>query len=192
MSSAPDDKQTMKKATPEAVLLAQKFMADHAEAMQFEIEYAAQGGEISLDENNRLVVHEEQEGPATKLLAFMKAMASVSKSEPYNAETLKSGIMLIGSEILSTKEDAQGRYQLAVETEQRFRKNKKLPDGEPLTADQQDKIEKIRTTHIKHNKQLGEEADKLVHIQSDLLGVLKALGINTRREAGGQSNDISR
>jgi hypothetical protein len=191
MASASDDKESVQKTSPEAILLAKKFIADHAETMQFEIEYAAQG-DVSLDENFRLVVHEMEEGPATKLLNFTKAMASLSKGEPYNVETLKSGIGLIGSEIHSSKADAQERYQLAVEAEQRFRKNKKVPDGEPLTADQLKKIEKVRSTHMKHSKQLGDESDKLLRVQGDLLGVLKALGVNTRREAGGHSNDITR
>jgi hypothetical protein len=191
MSPAFDDKQSIQKATPEGVRLAKQFMIDHAEAMQFEIEYAAQG-DVSLDEHNRLVVHETEEGPATKLLNFMKTMASVSKDEPYNTETLKSGIGLIGNEIYSTKEDAQARYKLAVEAEQRFRKNKKIPDNQPLTPDDNNKIEKSRSTHMKHSKELGAEADKLVRIQGDLLAVLKALGINTRRETGGHSGDMSR
>jgi hypothetical protein len=191
MSPASDDNRAIYKPSPDAVPLAQQFMADHAETMQFEIEYAAQGN-VSLDENNRLVVHETEEGPATKLLNFMKAMASVSKGEAFDAEALKSGISLIGNEIYSTKEDAQERYHLAVEAEQRFRKNKKIPDGQSLTIDEQKKVEKSRSTHMKHSQELRDEADKLVRVQGDLLGVLKKLGINTHREAGGASKDISR
>ncbi len=167
------------KASQEAIDIAQNFLLKHHDTLCFEIEHAAKG-DCKIEASGLITVYDGPNGDATHWLQFLGAVQDIINSGQYDPELLKMGISLMGKEIRDTQTNIQTAFNDSRQAEARYRIKSHIHVDQPLLPEQQEAIDQYKNIRMLEHGELKHDVTMLLSMQSDLIGLLKSLGITAR------------
>jgi hypothetical protein len=167
------------KASPELMKQAGAFLKKHGAKLDEEISFLERRGN-EIDAQGRMVRDLSENGVSTQLKAMVVALRDIEHFGVVDPQALIGGYRVLGAQTRITREIAVHDSQLAGKAQDIIRKKRDIPDFLPLDDDDKRAARKFRKARLEFSHDMEGVADEVMNIQSDLMDLMKGLGIKTR------------